>query len=209
MQSGEQRIFEEVKRRKQRAWQSGAIKSAFDLYRERLPYYDAWSANCAHRMHSQIVVTNKTQTKDGDESIQRIEATIRGNLYVFAFHESSMCMDDGMIITGYLDVEYQGQRVMRIDCRCEDDRYAGRSWIPTDVSAFIEGPWIAELNSVFAEITRSIKKQNERAKKQSKQQELDNLKKNFGLKVEGISTVAREKGFLGAVRSIIHRLLRT
>jgi hypothetical protein len=203
MQSEEQRILEEVKTRKQRAWQSGVVRGVFDLYRDHLPYYDAGITNSPHLMHSQIVVTNKTQTKDGDESIQRIEAMIRGNPYVFTFHESSMCMDDGVIITGYLDVEYQGQRVMRIDCRCEDDRYADRSWSPVDVSAFIEGPWIPELNSVLAEITRSIKNQNERAKKQSKHQELDTLKKNFGL------AVAQEKGFLGAVRSIIHRLLRT
>jgi hypothetical protein len=89
-----------------------------------------------HVLHPQIKTTNKTKTTGENESSERIEAAILGIAYVFTFSESSLYMEDGVITSGDLDVEYKGQLVMRIDCRCEDDRYAGRSWSPMDVSAF-------------------------------------------------------------------------
>ena len=52
-----------------------------------------------------------------------------------------------------LDVDFQGQRVMTIDCNCRDDRYAGRIWSTEDVSGFIEGPWVAEQYAAFAEVS--------------------------------------------------------
>jgi hypothetical protein len=208
MQSEEQRILEEVKRRKQRAWQSGVVKGAFDLYRENLRYYDAGPANYPRQIHPQISVTNKTKTTENRESSERIEATIRGNAYVFVFHESTMYMEDGVITSGHLNVEYQGQLVMRIDCRCEDDRYAGPSWSPMDVSVFLEGPWVADITTVSADIKYSQEQRNEQYRRESKQQELDNLKKNFGLKTTGSPMAARKKGFMYTAGSIIGRLLR-
>ncbi|MFZ3329456.1 MAG: hypothetical protein WA197_02395 [Candidatus Acidiferrales bacterium] len=208
MQSEEQRVVEEVKRRKQRAWQSGVVKGAFDLYRENLRYYDAGTTNYPCQIHPQISVTNKTKTTENRESSERIEATILGNVYVFTFRKRSTPMDDGVITSGYLDVEYQGQRVMRIDCRCEDDRYAGPSWSPMDVSVFLEGPWVADITSVSADIKYSQEQRNEQARRESKQQELDNLKRNFGLKATRSPMVARKKGFMYTAGSIIGRLLR-
>ena len=201
--------MEEVKRRKQRAWQSGAIKSAFDLYREHLPYYDAWATNCPHMIHPQISVANKTKTTGSRESSERIEATILGKPYVFEFYESTMYMEDGESLTsGHLDVEFNGEIVMRIDCTHRDERYAGTSWEPMDVSLFLEGPWVADITSVSADIKYSQEQRNEQHRRESKEQELDNLKKNFGLKTTGSPTVARKKGFMYTAGSIINRLLR-
>ena len=208
MQNEEQRIVDEVKRRKQRAWQSGVVKGAFDLYRENLRYYDAWATNCPHLIHPQIKITNKTKTTSKDGSSERIEATILGNAYVFTFSESSMYMEDGVIISGHLDVEFNGELVMRIDCMHRDERYAGTSWEPMDVSVFLEGLWVADLTSVFADIKYSQEQRNEQAKRESKQRELDNLKKNFGLSAAGSPTVARKKGFMYALGSIVRRVLR-
>ena len=79
MQSEEQRIREEVNRRKQRAWQSGVVKGAFDLCRENLRYYESWATSYPHLIHPQICEINKAKTTGMDESSERIEATIRGN----------------------------------------------------------------------------------------------------------------------------------
>jgi hypothetical protein len=208
MQNEEQRIVEEVKRRKQRAWDSGVVKSAFDLYCANLRFYDAWATNCPHLIHPRISVTNKTKTTGTRESSERIEATIQGIAYVFVFQESAVYMEDGEFLTsGHLDVECAGQLVMRIDCRCEDDRYAGPSWSPMDVSVFLEGPWVADITSVSADIKYSQEQRNEQSRRQSKQQELDNLKKNFGLKAAGSPAVAREKGLMYTLGRMIHRLL--
>jgi hypothetical protein len=184
MQSDEERILEEVKKRKERAWQSGVIRNAFKLYRENLPHYDAWVTNCPDLLHPQIKVTNKVEISGARSRgpIERVEAVIRENSYVFTFSQSSMCMPDGEeYITGKLDVDFQGQRVMTIDCGCEDDRYMGRTWSARDVSAFLEGPWIAELNSVFAEVTCLHDEHSKRSAEESKRQKLEEMKKNFGL----------------------------
>jgi hypothetical protein len=209
MHNEEQRIVEEVKRRKQQAWESGVVEGAFDLYRANLRYYDAWATNCPQAIHPQICVTSKTESTGTRESSERIEATILGKTYVFVFQESTVSMEFGGISTsGHLDMEYKGQLVMRIDCRCEDDRYAGPSWSPMDVSVFLEGPWIADITSVSTEIKNSKEQLNEQYRRESKQHELDNLKKNFGLRTAGSPAVVREKGFMYTLGSIIGRLLK-
>lgn len=181
-QGEERQILAEVNRRKERARQSGVIVSAFTLYERDLPYYDAWAKNCPELVHPAIKVTNKTEEGIGNESTKRIEALIRGNSYVFTFRETTTFMPDGEEFTqGYLDVDFQGQRVMTIDCSCRDDRYAGRIWSTEDVSGFIEGPWIAELNTVFAEVSHLEEARNKLAQERSKKAELEKLKRNFGL----------------------------
>ena len=112
------------------------------------------------------------------------------------------------LLSGHLDVEFNGEIVMRIDCTHRDERYAGTSWEPMDVSLFLEGLWVADLTSVFADIKYSQEQRNEQAKRESKQRELDNLKKNFGLSAAGSPTVARKKGFMYTAGSIVRRVLR-
>lgn len=180
--SEEERILEEVKRLQQRARESGIITSVFKLSRENLPYYDAWATNCPEVLHPQIQVIDKTEARSRRESSNRIDAVIRGNNYVFTFSESTTTMPDGEpYTTGSLDVDFQGQRVMTIDCECEFEQYMGSTWHTRDVSAFIEGPWIAELNSVFTEVTRLHTERQRLAQEQAKKEKLEKIKKNFGL----------------------------
>ncbi len=70
---------------------------------------------------------------------------------------------------------------MTIDCGCDRDEYSGRTWYTGDVSAFIEGPWISELNSVFADVTHLHEAQDKQNREQSKKEEMEKLKRNFGL----------------------------
>ncbi len=182
MQSEEQRIREEVEKRKQRARQSGIINSAFTLYRNNLPHYDAWATNCPNLIHPMVKVINKTRTRNRDETAERIEATVRGNNYVFTFRERTMVMPDGEAWHhGYLDVDFQGQRVMTIDCDCKEEEYIGSTWSTGDVSAFVEGPWVEEINKIFDEIRHLHDEHSKRAQEQAKKEELEKLKKNFGL----------------------------
>ena len=181
MQGEEQYILAEVKRRKERALKSGVVANAFNLYQRDLPYYDSWARNCPHLLHPGIKVANKTRTSAQNESVERIEATIRASKYVFTFRQKTMSMPDRELTYGFLDVDFQGQRVMTIDCTCEDDQYAGRIWRPSDVSAFIEGPWVDELNVIFAEVARLHDEDSKRKQDRAKKAELEKLKKGFGL----------------------------
>lgn len=181
-QGKEQRLLAEVDRRKERAQQSGVIASAFTMYERDLPYYDAWTKNCPDLVHPQVKVIKQTEKGGGGKRSKRIESTIRGNDYVFTFRESTTFMPDGEPFTnGHLDVDFQGQRVMTIDCSCDDDRYAGRMWSANDVSAFIEGAWVGELNAVFAEVTHLHEVRDKQRQEKAKKEELEKLRRNFGL----------------------------
>jgi hypothetical protein len=181
MQSEEQRIIDEVEKRKERAQQSGAITSAFNLYHYELRHYDVWAKNCPHLLHPEIKVTQKLQARGPSASDELIDATIGGNEYFFKFRERSTYLSDGelgeLAVHGYLDVDFQGQRVMTIDCGTDGDGH----WYTGDVSAFIEGPWIDELNSVFADVRHLHEEDNKRLQEQRKKEETEKLKKNFGL----------------------------
>jgi hypothetical protein len=180
--SEEARILEEVERRKESARQSGVIASAFRLFRNDLRHYETWARNSPHLVHPEIRIDDKKRNVARGEFSERIEATIRGNRYVFTFFEITTSMPDGEPFTyGHLHVDFQGRKVMTIDCTCQEDESAGRVWTPGDVSAFIEGHWIDELNFVFADVTRLHEECNRRALDEARKQELAKLKKNFGL----------------------------
>jgi hypothetical protein len=179
MQSEEERIRQEVQRRKERAKRSGIITSTFGLYKDTLHYSDTESRSCPH---PQITVTKKTETRDRSGDCERIEATIQGHSYIFTFRESTTVMPDGEpFTTGDLGVDFQGRRVMTIDCGCEDERYVGRAWYARDVSAFIEGPWVDELNFVFAYLTAMREERAKESREEAKKRDLEKLKRNFGL----------------------------
>lgn len=182
MQNEEQRIFDEVNKRKARARQSGVIETAFKLYRDDLPYYDAWAKNCPEVLHPQIRVVDVIETPGKDESAVRVDALIRDHRYTFTFRDSTTFMPDGEPHGwGALDVDFEGQRVMTIDCGCQYDQYIGTTWHTIDVSSFIEGPWVSELNQVYAEVARLHQDRDKLNEERAKKQKLQELKKNFGL----------------------------
>jgi hypothetical protein len=180
--SEEARILAEVEKRKQRARKSGVIASAFNLFRNDLLHYEGWSKNRPELVHPEIRISDKKRVVTRGDWSERIEATIRGNRYVFTFREITTHMPDGEPFRyGQLHVDFQGSKVMTIDCTCEQGESEARTWTPGDVSAFIEGIWVEELNFVFADVTRLHEERNRRALDEARKQELANLKKNFGL----------------------------
>jgi hypothetical protein len=179
--SDEQRIRAEVNRRKQRAREVGIITSAWELNHD-LRFYEAWAVNCPQYVHPAVRVTAQTETVNSNERARRIEATIRENIYAFVFRERSFTMPDGEpFSSGNLDVEFQGHRVMTVDCDCEVNEYAGDIWHTRDVSAFIDGPWVPELNSIFADVSKVRAEQERVGQEAAKKEELRKLKKDFGL----------------------------
>lgn len=182
MSDEEARILAEVERRKERARQSGVITSAFHLFRNDLRHYEAWVRNCPELVHPEIRINDKNRTVVRGDWSERIEVTIRGNRYVFTFLEITTSMPDGEPFTyGRLTVDFQGHKVMAIDCTCEEDEPDAKTWTPGDVSAFIEGIWVEELNFIFADVTQLHHERNRRAQEEARKQELTDLKKNFGL----------------------------
>ena len=178
----EARILEEVERRKRRARESGVVASAFNLFRNDLLHYEAWIKNRPDIVHPEIRINDRKRSVTRGDWCERIEGTIRGNRYVFTFREITTSMPDGEpFVYGQLHVDFQGRKVMTIDCTCEQGDSEARMWTPGEVSAFIEGPWVEELNFVFADVTRLHEERNRRAQEEARKQELTNLKKNFGL----------------------------
>jgi hypothetical protein len=102
--------------------------------------------------------------------------------YVFVFRERPGIDPGGDDwTTGTIEVRQNGGLLFELYCTSEVKEYMGRVWKPYRVEAFIEGPWVHEPKSFAAQVEdlnkiRSMKSANER-----KQQELNHLKKKFGL----------------------------
>ena len=178
----ERRIRAEVARRKQRATDLGIAKSAWELNHD-LPRYSAWAVNCPEIVHPNIKVLGVAETAgEWGERGKRVEAKIRENVYAFTFRERDIESFGGEPCkSGNLDVEIQGHRVMTVDCHYSYDQYAGETWTPGDVSAFLEGPWVFELNSVYSEVSEMHRALAVRNRDAARQEELRRLKRDFGI----------------------------
>jgi hypothetical protein len=182
MEIDEEQILAEVKRRKARAQKSGVITSAFTLYERDLSHQDAWAKNCPDLIHPAIKVLAITEEGDWRRKTRRIETLIRGRRYTFTFERHTTNMPDGGDYTsGNLRLDFEGQHVMTIDCGCQLEDYVGEIWSANDVSAFIEGQWVEELNALFIQVTTLHDVRRKREQEQAKKQEVEKLKRNFGL----------------------------
>lgn len=181
MRSEEEYIREEVRRRKERARQSGIVDAAFGLFFGHFRHYDSWAKNCPELLHSDIAVTNHTSTKERWDEIERIEVRIRGKEYVFTFREHTVDADDRVFYAAKLHLEFQAREVMTLEWFREVDEFDHTSWRIHEVSAFIEGPWLGDLMNVFTEIKTKEDARKKIHQEQSKKSELEKLKRNFGL----------------------------
>jgi len=57
----------------------------------------------------------------------------------------------------------------------------GRVWKPYSVEAFIEGPWVSELKSFAEQVEDLNQKRNAKFTDKRKQEDLNDLRKKFGL----------------------------
>lgn len=178
----EEQIRVEVEKRKQRARDLKIIDNVFKLYREHLRYLKEdfnHERNCMPKSVIKVVVSSSRSRGD---VVEQREIFLDDKAYSFGFRESRSIMPDGEEWrSARLEVRSAERSLLEIYCIAEEDEYMGTTWKVSDVTAFIEGPWVDEVNGFAQQVfslagQRSAKRQGE-----NKQRELDDLKKKFGL----------------------------
>ena len=70
---------------------------------------------------------------------------------------------------------------MTVDCEYHDYGHGEGTWSTGDVSAFIEGPWLDELNSIYREVSVAQTERASGKQKADEREKIEKLKKDFGI----------------------------
>ena len=184
--SDESEIRAEVERRKRRAHEVGVVKSVFRLFHERLGDF---TPNTDYREYQlpdsvrNVVVTVSEQT---------------GKSVEIFFEERSYKFSSS--ITAWPDLTFEGGETIRSILRLRSDRKLllelecsrttpifGREYIygrelrVDEVLAFVEGPWVQEINDFAGQVFNAEDLQKTKMREEQKQRELQEMKKRFGL----------------------------
>ena len=178
----EEQIRAEVERRKQRARDLKIVDNVFKLYREHLCYLKAdfnHDQNCMPKSVSKVVVSSSRNRWD---AVEQREIFLGDKAYSFGFRESSNVMPDNEVWrSARLEVRTAERSVLELYCVAEDDRYMGTTWRVSEVTAFIEGPWVEEVNRFAQQVFSLAGQRSAKCQGESKHRELEDLKKKFGL----------------------------
>jgi hypothetical protein len=174
-----ERIKAEVEKRRERAQQLGLVNLVFSLYRDHLRFFKEDFKHEDGIVPQSVTKIVPSNSRDGTD---RTEVFFGESSFVFVFHERTTCMPDGEYwTTGTIEIKQNEQLLFALYCTSTEDRYMGREWKPFRVEAFLEGPWVDEIKRFAAEVQDLREKRNKTFADKRKQQELDELKKKFGL----------------------------
>jgi hypothetical protein len=161
------RVRAEAEQRKQRARQLGLPELTTRFYRDLARFYPAWRDNNP-AMVPQMITDIREVSKD------TVEFQDRDHRYSLAWKEWSGSYPDGdVFFSGALSLLVDENRVLEI--HLDGDEYS--QWLPKDVHAFIEGPWVSSFKAVVAEGER-LRQQSE---EERRQREAEELRSRFGI----------------------------
>jgi hypothetical protein len=170
------KIYVEVERRKKRAQELGLPKIVFDFYHKLAQWYPAWAEFPDHIPRS---------VSDVQQGRKRgVEFTLGKDRYTFAWSERSGSVPDGDVYwSGELELLENEKRVFQIRVHGSSDEVTGVYWTPSEVAAFVEGPWVKAISALAVEAKRAHEDALEQAELRKKEDpnKLAELKERFGI----------------------------
>jgi hypothetical protein len=184
--SDESEIRAEVERRKRRAHEVGVVKSVFRLFHERLgdltPNTDYREYQLPDSVRN-VVVTVLEQTG------KSVEIFFEERSYKFSSSITAwpdLTFEGGETIRSILRLRSGRKLLLELECSRTTPIF-GREYIygrepkVDEVLAFVEGPWVKEINIFASEVFSAVDQQEARMREGQKQRELQEMKKRFGL----------------------------
>lgn len=184
--SDESEIRAEVERRKRRAHELGVVKSVFRLFHERLgdltPNTDYREYQLPDSVRN-VVVTVLEQTGKSVEIVFE-ERSYKFSSSITAWPD--MTFEGGETIRSQLCLRSGVDLLLELGCSRTTATF-GREYIygkdlrVVEVLAFVEGPWVEEINNFASEVFSAVDQQEARMRGEQKQREVQEMKKRFGL----------------------------
>ena len=182
----ELQIRVEVEKRKRRAWETGIVINVFRLFHQRLANF---IPNTDYREY---------QLPD---SVRNVAVTMSGktgkSVEIFFEERSYKFISE---VTAWPDPTSEGGETIRSKLRLRGDRKLllelecsrttpifGREYIygkdlrVDEVLAFVEGPWVQEINDFAGKVFCAEDMQKTKMREEQEQRELQEMKKRFGL----------------------------
>jgi hypothetical protein len=182
----EQEIRAEVERRKRRAHEVGIVKSVFRLFHERVGDF---TPNTDYREYQlPDSVRNVVVTMSGKTG-KSVEIFFEERSYKFISEITAWpdpTSEGGETIRSKLRLRGDGKLLLELECSRTTPIFGreyiyGRDLRVDEVSAFVEGPWMQEINDFAGKIFAAEDMQEAKMREEQKQRELQEMKKRFGL----------------------------
>lgn len=177
-ESDADRVYKEVKKRKQRAEELGITDLIERLYFYKLMYYPHWLKNDRESICSLVTDAAELEDETKEGTITKTTIIINNMEYAFSFKECDFSSPDGKYAYADLELAANGKRVLALALSSECSEY-GFNWKTFDVEAFIEGDWIEEFRQL-KKVMEMEEKERERKQKESPEK-IKQLKEDFGI----------------------------
>jgi hypothetical protein len=179
--SEEKQIREAVEQRKRRARELGIVDQVFRLYQEHLKYLRSDFGHDLNCMPKSVTSVSRCSRNGGSGSTEVVDISFGNETYSFSFSERLTPVPGEYWSTGSIEVKKDGVLLLEVQCMQNDDRYLGFTWEVSDVGAFIEGPWVADISRFAQQVFGRKSQQLADWNRGRKNTELEELKKKFGL----------------------------
>jgi hypothetical protein len=173
----EARIKEAIEERKKRARSVGIVDNVFKLYRQHLR--DLREDYDLHSMPKSV--TNISYTPSKFMSPETVAVTRDEVVYTFSWGEHDSIAPGSHDKYGTLDLAKDGTLLLQLQCHGEYHDYTGVEWKVYDIGAFLEGPWVEDINKFYRQASSLQGQRMAEAHKNNKRDETEDIKKKFGL----------------------------
>jgi hypothetical protein len=179
-------IRAEVEKRKRKAWETGIVTNVFRLFHERLGDF---TPNADYREYQLPgPVRNVVVTMSGRAG-KSVEIFFEERSYKFISEITAWpdpTSEGGETIRSKLRLRSEKRLLLELECSRTTPIFGkeyiyGRDLRVDEVLAFVEGPWVQEINDFAGEVFCAEDKQKAETREEQKHRELQELKKRFGL----------------------------
>ena len=164
----------EIDRRKQVARSKGVMELG-KLYYSKLRFFPNWIKHQDGYVAS--LVTSAIEEQDKESKTVTTKLTVKNKEFVFIFKRNSFYTPDGEL-NNHRDLELlvDGKEVLALSmAETQYDYYSEGAAF--DIDAFIDGEWLKELQ----ELEKSLTDEEQKARKNRENQELQKQKSKFGI----------------------------
>jgi hypothetical protein len=172
-------IKQAIEERKARAKSLGIVDAVFKLYREHFRFLKDQFDYERDSLPTSLTKVSSAGGSSGGP--QMVTLTINDIMNSFDWNERDRYVPGGDNKFGTLDFRRGNEVLLQLKCTGDYKEYIGIEWSVYDVGAFLEGPWVEEINKLWRQVSNIQAKKAAEARKTRENDELQDLKKKFGL----------------------------
>jgi hypothetical protein len=182
----ETEIRAEVEKRKRGAWETGVVINVFRLFHERLGDFTPNTDYREYRLPDSVRNVVVTVLGQAGKSVEIFfeERSYKFSSSITAWPD--LTLEGGEKITSKLRLRSDRKLLLELECSRTTPIFGreyicGRELRVDEVLAFVEGPWVQEINDFAGQVFNAEDQQKAKMREEQEQRQLQETKKRFGL----------------------------